>query len=238
MTNRETTNGKEWCEEMIKESVHVLCCYALLFSSVVSCIQAKESAISQTIWNPVLHLTIEYDPSKAKYENFPGVFKAMCAKTLAGESDIAVFARIRSGESEYFANMGVWNSKEVEDVNEGDLIRIQGNKCMMFDIGGALMALPPTNGYKATTSRDTLPWFDSPNECVNGICHLVFRSSSEELLMRRFVKDAIQHAIKAYGSDALFRAQACKPEEEKELSDSGYVIVLQELKTYCSKVPQ
>ncbi len=100
------------------------------------------------------------------------------------------------------------------------------------------MALPPKNGYHAPASKEALPWFDSPNECINGQCHLVFRSFNEEQLMRNFVKDAIQRAITAYGGDTAFRSQACKPKEDKELSDSGYTVVLQELKAYCSKAPQ
>jgi hypothetical protein len=184
--------------------------------------------------NPVLLL--EYDISKVKYEQFPITYIEMCAKELSGEKYRRIYARIRSGESEYLANMGVWNSN-IEDYNEGDLILIKNNKCEMFGIGGALMALPPKNGYHKTTSKDTLPWFDSPNECVNGQCHLVFRSIQEEQLMRSFVRDAIQRAITAYGGDVHFRVQACKPEEEKELSEAGFSIVLQELKAYCSKAP-
>jgi hypothetical protein len=219
---------------MIRECVQVLFCLLLPIYSVELNAQTKNSTKSETGLNPVLMMS--YDPSKVKYEAFPDASKVACAKELSGESSRRIYARIKSGESEYLANMGFWHTN-AEEYNNGELIRIQGNKCKLFDIGGALMALPPKNGYHPAPSKIELPWFDSPNECTNGQCHLVFRSANEELLLRSFVKDAIQRAITAYGGDAPFRTQACKPKEEKELSDDGYIIVLQELKAYCSTVP-
>ena len=211
-----------------------MCCCILLLNYVGSYAQTKNSTKRQTLWNPVL--LIEYDPSKVKYEQFPLNSNAMCAKYLADESNM-IYAHIILGNSKYLANMGIWHSN-VEEYDSGELILVYGDKCQSFDLEWTLMALPPKDGYQATESKETFPGRDSPQECVQGQCHPVFRSANEELLLRNFVKDAIQRAIKAYGSDALFRAQACKPEEEKELSDSGYVIVLQELRTYCSNVPQ
>jgi hypothetical protein len=204
----------------------------LLLSFDESSAQTKNTTKRPISFNPVLRMI--FDPSKVKYEEFPVQFKLTCAKLLAHETNKMIYARVRLGDSEYLAERGNISDPEEEAMNIGDIIWIRGNSCQPLGIDLTLSSLPPKNGYRAAASKDTFPNQDSPNECVPGQCHYVFRSAQEEELLHNFVRDAIQRAIKAYGGDSSFRAHACKPEEEKELSEAGYVIVLQELRAYCS----
>jgi hypothetical protein len=218
--------------------VSVLFCLLILIYFVELKAQSKKSAKSEANWNPVL--AVDYDPSKVRYEKFPITTKALCAKEisgLSGEHDSTIYAHIRSGGAEYFAVMGYYNSN-VEEYNEGEILEIQGNKCQQLDLGWTLMSRPPKNGYSNGAYKETFPGVDSPRECSDsGECHPVFRYANEELLLRSFVKDAIQRAVASSSGDAPFRSQACKPAEEKELLGTGFIVVLQEIKNYCSNVP-
>jgi hypothetical protein len=217
---------------MIKKTILALCCCILLIIAVVSDSQTKKSPQNKISGNPVLRLA-----TKDKYERFSGAYKSLCAKELSGEHDSTIYAHIRSGGAEYFAVMGYFNSS-TDEYNEGEILEIQGNKCQQLDLGWTLMSRPPRNGYSNGAYKETFPGNDSPRECSASVeCHPVFRSANEELLLGNFVKDAIQRAVASSGGDAPFRAQACKPEEEKALLDTGFIVVLQEIKNYCSNIP-
>ena len=221
---------------MTKITIQFLCCCVLLVNSAVSDSQARKLPRDKIAWNPVLQLT-----TRDKYERFSGAYKSLCAKEISGlseEHNSTIYAHIRSGGADYFAIMGDYSSN-VEEYNVGEIVDIQGNKCQILDIEATLSTVPPKNRYRAAAFKETFPGPSSPEECVPEPrqCHYVFRSANEELLLRNFVKDAIQRAITSSGGDAPFRAQACKPEEEKALLDDGFVLVLQEIKNYCSNVP-
>jgi len=216
-----------------REAIQVLCSCVLFLGSVGSSAQVRKSTKNETRINPVL--LMEYDPSKVRYGQFPASFEHACAKLFNQETNQMIYAEVQVGDSVYLAEMGHYSDAERENsFNIGDIIWVQGNKCQPLGIDLTLSALPPKSGYRAATANQTFPGPDSPHECVPGQCHYVLRSADEEHILRGFVKDAIQRAITAYGGDASFRAQACKPEEEEELSEAGYIIVLQELRAYCS----
>ena len=66
-----------------------------------------------------------------------------------------------------------------------------------------------------------------------GDCYYVLRSAAEEAVLRSLVKDAIERAIKAYGSQALFGKKACTP---SQLAGSeSTAVVLQELEKFCGE---
>jgi hypothetical protein len=97
------------------------------------------------------------------------------------------------------------------------------------------MTVPPRNGYRVTASDDRLPGDESPTEAIPPAAYIpVFRSAKEEFLLRAFIKDAIQRAIKAYNSETIFRSQACPPKLAAQFGDGGYPIVMEELKAYCA----
>lgn len=121
----------------------------------------EENSKNDTRMNPVL--LMEYDPSKVKYEQFPVNFKALCSKSLADEKNM-VYARISLGESEYIANRGTYKISDIEDVNEGNVILIEGGKCQSFDIIPMLSTQRPDNGYRSAAPAETFPDPGSPEE--------------------------------------------------------------------------
>ena len=220
--------------QMIRGMVQLLCFNILLVNLLACYAQTKHSNRKKTGWNPVL--LMEYNPSTVKYDQFPLSLKPMCEKYLADENN-TIYAQIKLGGAEYIANMGDWHSN-VEEYDNGELILVGDGTCQSSELEWTLMSLPPKNGYHVAESKETFPGRDSPRECVPGQCHPVFRSANEEVALRNFVRDSIQRSIKAYGGDVLFRQLGCKSEVNAELLDSGYIIVLQELKAFCLNKPQ
>ena len=171
------------------------------------------------------------------YEVLPQAVKQLCKRELNGwKNPFTVYAHIKSGEYEYYA---VWEDSITEDeYDRARALEIHGNVCRGSDLEQVLAAQPPRNGYHGETSVVKLPWDDSPTEDTALVRLTVFRSVKEESLFREFIRDAIQRGVKAYGGNEPFRSQVCKSKVEADISQAGYVIVLQELKAYCSKVPQ
>jgi len=148
----------------------------------------------------------------------------------------SVFARVMSGNSEFFA---VWGNMKpsVEDNGYATLLSIRANKCRSSDLEIVLITVPPKNGYDGAASNIALPGPGSPLVGVPPDCKYVFRSAEEERLTRDFVKDAIARAIKAYGGDAPFKKAACTPDVDASLSQMGYIVVEKELEAYCAAPP-
>ena len=167
------------------------------------------------------------------YEVLPQAVKQLCKKELSGWKDpFTVYAHVKSAEFEYYA---VWGSGSEDEYDRASALEIHGNVCRAADLEQVLGAQPPRNGYRGATSVAKLPWNDSPFEGTPPNRVTVFRSVEEEMLFRKFVRDAIQRDVKAHGGDKLYKQEACKESVESELQGAGYVVVLEELKAYCSK---
>jgi hypothetical protein len=192
--------------ELRKNVIPVFCCILFLGSGL-----ADSQAIpkSETIWNPVLLMNFGIDASRVGYERLPTALGTICARALNGQRNNMIFARVRSGETEYIASMGYFDST-IEEYNSGEILEVRGNKCKTLDLEATLSIVPANGRYSATAAQ-------------------------EKQLVRPLIKDAIRRAAAAFGGDLPFRAQACKPEEEKVLSEAGFVIVRRELKAYCSE---
>jgi len=187
--------------------------------------------------NPIFLIGV--NPPNAHYDVLPKVIEDVCKRELGKyETDpFLVYAHIKVGNYEYFAEWGTNTRRDLDQYDQATLLTIHGDKCKASDLDDTLLAVPPQKGYSGDSSGVRLPGPDSPLEGSPPNRSYVFRSSQEEVLLRDFVRDAIRHAVKAYGGDAPFRAAACTAKVEAQLSDSGYVIVLQELKAYCTMPP-
>jgi hypothetical protein len=177
------------------------------------------------------------DSPNPHYDVLPRTVRNMCRRGLSNYKDpFQVFAYLRIGDNEYYAEWGYITRRDLEEYDRASLLMIHGNVCKVWDIEDTLVAVPPQKGYSGTASEDGLPGPGSPTENTPLVRYTVFRSAKEENLFREFVRDAIQRAIKAYGGVTPFKAKACSPKVETQLSDYGYPIVLQELKNYCTNV--
>jgi hypothetical protein len=167
------------------------------------------------------------------YGVLPLEVKQLCKKVLTGWKDpFTVYAYVKSGEYEYYA---VWGTGGDEEYDRAAALEIRGNVCRRTDLEQVLDAQPPRNGYHGEPSVIGLPWDDSPFEGAPPNRITVFRSAKEETLFREFVRDAIQRAVKAYGGDKSFRSQVCKSKVEAEISQTGDLFVLQEVRAYCGE---
>ena len=166
---------------------------------------------SYTQYNPVF--LIGTSPHEAHYEVLPPSIKETCKGRLGNDEidPFTVYAHIKTSNYEYYVEWGDVRRGH-EEYDRASLLMIHENKCKNLDLETTLGMIPANGGYSATAAQ-------------------------EEQLVRPLIKDAIKRAITAYGGDAPFRALACKPEEEKVLSEAGFVIVRQELRAYCSSVP-
>jgi hypothetical protein len=190
-------------------------------------------------YNPIL--MIGSVSPKSRYEVLPQEVRNKCKRVIERNATdpFTVFAHITSGNYEYYAEWGNSKRRGDDDEDGASILMIHGSECKESDLQRALMTVPPRNGYRGTTSDDRLPGDDSPTEAIPPAAHIpVFRSAKEESLLRAFVRDAIQRAIKAYNSETVFKAQACPPKLAAQFGDGGYTIVMQELKAYCSQVPK
>jgi hypothetical protein len=187
-------------------------------------------------YNPIL--MIGTNRPNSHYEVLPQDVRSKCTRAIGPykTDPFVVYAHIRKSSYEYYAEWGTNKNRKDDEYDQGaTLLEIHGRECKSWELEGTLMAVPPRNGYHGSTSEARLPGDDSPTEDSPLVRHFVFRSAEEESLLREFIRDTIYRAIKTYGGDTPFRAVACKPQEE--LTDSGFIVVLQELKSYCSRAP-
>jgi hypothetical protein len=195
-------------------------------------------AKSYAQYNPIL--MIGSVSPKSRYEVLPQDVRNKCTRAIGPykTDPFVVYAHIKNNSYEYYAEWGTNKNQKDDEYDQGaTLLEIHGSECKAWDIDGTLMALPPRNGYHGSNSETRLPGPTSPTQDSPFVRNYVFRSVEEELLLREFVRDTINRAIKTYGGETPFRSVACKAEVEKELTDAGYIIVRQELMAYCSKVP-
>jgi hypothetical protein len=196
------------------------------------------AAESYAQYNPIL--MIGFVPPKFHYEILPQDIKNKCIRAIGPykTDPFEVFAHIKNDNYEYYAEWGTNKNQKDDEYDQGaTLLEIHGSECKAWDIDSTLMAIPPRNGYHGSNSETRLPGPTSPTENTPLVRNYVFRSAEEESLLRSFIKDAIQRAIKAYNSEKLFRIHACPPKLAAEFGDGGYPIVMQELKAYCAVPP-
>jgi hypothetical protein len=175
--------------------------------------------------------------SSSHFEVLPQAIKQVCKKVLTlQKGPLIVYAHIKGAEYDYYA---VWDeSSNRDEYYEGSILEIRGGLCKGYDLEPLLATHVPRNGYRGGSHEAGLPGDDAPIEGTPPNQVWVFKSAEEEDLFRQLVRDAIQRDAKAHGGDIPYRLQACKPSVEANLSQAGYVVVLQELKAYCSQTPQ
>ena len=175
--------------------------------------------------------------SSSHFELLPQAIKQVCMKALTlQKGPLIVHAHVKGGGGEYYA---VWDdSSNNDEYYGGSILEIRGGACKGYDLEKVLATHTPRSGYRGISHEVGFPGDDAPIEGKPPNQVWVFRSAEEENLFREFVRDAIRRDVKAHGGDIPYRLQACKPSVETNLSQAGYVVVLQELKAYCSKAPQ
>jgi len=175
---------------------------------------------------------ISYQTDKVKYEPMPVRIRQLCSEFKRGE--FWTFAQFRSGTREYFIVMGVRPGQDGDSL--GAALQIDGSKCQEEDSTWMLSGTPPESGYSHPTTAAQLPGLGAPKVCPHGPagdCFYLLRSATEEAILRGLVKDGIERAINAYGSQAPFGKKACTP---SQLAGSESTpVVLQELKKFCGK---
>ena len=175
---------------------------------------------------------ISFKPDTVRYEPIPERIRELCPDFKRGQ--FWTFAMLQSGGSEYYVVLGVRPGQDGDSL--GTALQIEGSKCQVEDSTWMLSGVIPGKGYSQPAPSARLPGLGAPEVCPHGQagdCYYVLRSSAEEAILRGLVKDGIDRAIKAYGSQALFGTKACTP---SQLSGSESTpVVLQELERFCGK---
>jgi hypothetical protein len=178
---------------------------------------------------------LQYQPSVVKYDKMPPEFKTRCAD-FKDAANIWLYAHFNSRDSEYWIVMTT-NPGQDGDSFGTAVRRKKGFDCQLEESLWALSGVVPKGGYNGADSDDLLPGVDAepPKECnadPNAICTYTLRSAREETILRGLIKDAIQRASKAYGSEQEFKKKACVPSALSPNANTP--IVHEELQKFCS----
>ena len=207
--------------------------FALLLGACVIVWGATKSQAQNPIFGT------DYDQLKVKYEDLPDTAKRLCASVDNQVKYYWVYAHYKSGDSVYYIVMD-----KRPDPNGYDLataIWIQGSKCTedKQSADWTLSGVPPKNGYGTVNELERLPGLDAPKISFgvgSDAYYYTFRSVHEEEILRGLIRDGILRAIKARGSEASFRKQACSVRAiSKHIKFDP--MVFQELKAYCTTEP-
>jgi len=141
----------------------------------------------------------------AHFEVLPQTVKQTCKKALGLQ--MGVLRVYAHVRSGEFEYYAVFDEGLKDDeYYGGSILEVHGSACAGSDLEGIL-----ANQVRA------------------------FRPLEDDVVFRKFVRDAIQRDVKAHGGDAQYRPEACKQSVEARLQQAGYAIVHQELKAYCDK---
>lgn len=177
--------------------------------------------------DPIMGL--DFDASKLSFAELPAQDRAVCANHFSYDRPpYYVFAHIKSGAYELFAVKG----HQKDDYGYGLLLAIHNNRCYEGDLDDILKGRPSSK-YSEDESYFKYPGEGAKLICGQENCFYNLRSQNEEEVLRQLVRSNIQLEIKAYGSDESFRTKLCINDSYKSLIDSGYYILIQEMKLFC-----
>jgi hypothetical protein len=178
---------------------------------------------------------LQYQPSVVRYDKMPTEFKSQCTD-FKDDANIWLYAHFNSRDSEFWIVM-TSNPDQDGDSFGTAVRRKQGFDCQLEPSLWALSGVVPKEGYAGADSDDLLPGIDAKpsKECnsdPNAICTYTLRSAREETILRGLIKDAIQQASKAYGSEQGFKRKVCTPSELT--ANDNTPVVRAELEKFCS----
>jgi hypothetical protein len=217
----------------LKENANVVNKAAFLLEVCVIAWCASKSQAQNPIFGT------DYDQLKVKYDDFPDAAKRLCARVDNQVKYYWVYAHYKSADSEYYIVMD--KRPDPDGYDFATAIWIHGSKCTedKQSADWTLSGVPPKNGYGTVDAVERLPGLDAHKISFGALSdayYYTFRSAHEEEILRGLIKDGIQRAVRARGSDASFRKQACSARIMSKHSKFD-PMVLQELNAYCTVEP-